>query len=102
MHPNAKWWIKADGCDVVSGLEESVRLEWHGDVDYGNSEVQLLYNLYRHRLKVIDQIASVTPVQDKRRLVIETLQQEQSTLCVDVNFIGESEALHVFIIIYEL
>ena len=27
---SACWWIKADGCDIVSGLEESLRSEWNG------------------------------------------------------------------------
>lgn len=33
--PSANWWIKADGVDVISSLEESMRLEWNGDVDLG-------------------------------------------------------------------
>ena len=32
--PNTWWWLKGDGCDLVSGLKESVRLEWSGDVDF--------------------------------------------------------------------
>ena len=45
LHPNARWWIKADGCDIISGLEESLRLEWNGDVDFGTSEVHVLYKM---------------------------------------------------------
>ena len=30
---------KGDGCDLVSGLEESLRQEWNGDVDLGNGEL---------------------------------------------------------------
>ena len=36
LHPNTWWWIKADGVDLVSGLGESVRGEWSGDVDLNN------------------------------------------------------------------
>ena len=39
-HPNAWWWVKADGCDLVSGLAESVSEIWHGDVDWNNGELE--------------------------------------------------------------
>ena len=38
--PNEEWWIKSDGCDVIPGLTESVRLEWSGDVDLGDGSLQ--------------------------------------------------------------
>lgn len=31
--PNSSWWIKGDACDVVSGLGESVKGVWTGDVE---------------------------------------------------------------------
>ena len=95
LHPDAKWWIKADGCDIVSGLEESLRLEWNGDVDFGTSEVQLLYSLYRRRLELLDKIACDKSVQSKRQLLVQTLHQEQSTLHTDIKFIAESEIIDV-------
>ena len=39
-HPNAWWWVKAGGCDLVSGLAESVSEIWHGDVDLNNGELE--------------------------------------------------------------
>ena len=30
--PNSWFWIKGDGCDLVSGLSESTKMEWTGDV----------------------------------------------------------------------
>ena len=30
VHPDAWWWVKADGCDIVGGLKESI---WSGDID---------------------------------------------------------------------
>ena len=44
LHPNAGWWIKADGCDKISGLEESTRLECNGHVHFGTSEIRVLYH----------------------------------------------------------
>ena len=93
VHPSAKWWIKADGCDIVSGLEESVRLEWNGDVDYGTSELQLLYSSYRHRLDLIEKLSSDDPLEDRRQFVLENLQREYNVLCADINFIGEGETV---------
>jgi len=49
-HPRARWWLKADGVDIVTGLEESVRREWNGDVDLGNGELQALHKEYLERV----------------------------------------------------
>ena len=32
-HRDSWWWVKADGCDLISGLAESTRGIWSGDVD---------------------------------------------------------------------
>ena len=37
--PDAVWWLEADNVDVVSGISESVCLEWSGDVDLNDGEV---------------------------------------------------------------
>ena len=52
-HPNAWWWVKADGCDLVSGVCESTKLEWSGDVDLNDGDLQKLYEVYRRRLAFI-------------------------------------------------
>ena len=38
-----KWWIKADGCDLVKGLFESTKGEWSGDVDLNSGNVLRLF-----------------------------------------------------------
>ena len=38
--PDVWWWIKADGCDVLPGLGESVSGIWSGDVDHNNGALQ--------------------------------------------------------------
>ena len=93
MHPSAKCWIKADGCDVVSGLEESVCLEWNGDADYGTEAVQELYNLYRTRLSAADKLCTDQPIQDSRQTLIIAINDEYNKLCDDVKFVGEG--MHV-------
>ena len=46
-NPNAMWWVKADGCDLVQGLKQSTRLIWSGDVDLDNGKLQEQYCQYR-------------------------------------------------------
>ena len=54
--PDAVWWLKADGVDVVSGISESVRLEWSGDVDLNDGEIQRMREAYLNRLEFIENI----------------------------------------------
>ena len=32
-HRDSWWWVKADDCDLISGLAESTRGIWSGDVE---------------------------------------------------------------------
>ena len=49
--PDADWWIKADGVDVVPGISESVRKEWSGDVDLADGAINQTHDAYLKRLK---------------------------------------------------
>jgi len=55
-NPNATWWIKGDGCDVVSGICESVNMVWSGDVDLNDGRLQTAYQHYRAQLEFISGI----------------------------------------------
>ena len=55
-NPNARRWLKADGCDINKGLKESSRLEWSGDVDLGDGLLQEQHKNYRNRLKSAEKI----------------------------------------------
>lgn len=48
------WWIKADGCDVVEGLSESMSKVWSGDVDLADGELEKTYEAYRKRLNFVE------------------------------------------------
>ena len=48
--------VGADGCDLVSSLEESVR---NGDVDFGDSKLQQLYESYRQRLQSLKDLSKL-------------------------------------------
>ena len=52
--PNAHFWIKSDGSDVVPGSMESTRGEWCGDVDLGDGAVEKQHEAYTKYLQLID------------------------------------------------
>lgn len=85
--PNAKWWIKADGCDVISSLEESVTRSWHGDVDLGDGQCQLLHQEYIDRLEAVAQLALVSC----RSSLINKLESLVHDLDKDLDFIHQSK-----------
>ena len=72
-------------CDLVSGLEESMHLEWHGDVDFGTGDLQCLYEKYLERLKGIDVLKS--NVFSEKTKIIMFLQQGYEVVKEDVAFI---------------
>ena len=89
LHPKTRWWIKADGCDVVGGLEESVQLEWNGDVDLGTGELQQMYRTYQDRLKRVKSVTRNIFVPAERYYLIQTLKQERDELKEDLTFIDQ-------------
>ena len=87
MLPSANWWIKADDVDVVSSLEESVRLEWNGDVDLGDGELQKLYEEYR---RTLDKIGSLLLDMDNS---ISTLKEFRTDIDGDRQFIHDRKLM---------
>ena len=85
-HPNAWWWVKGDGCDLVSGVCESTKLEWSGDVDLNDGDVQKAYEVYRQRLTLIDGVGlgdRLTPA-----LILDDLTTCSHQLAEDTLFIS--------------
>ena len=85
--PDAVWWIKADGVDVVSGISESVRLEWSGDVDLNDGEVQRVRAAYLNRLKFIENIG-INKSNDQLQHDLTVLENE---LKKDLTFLSAGE-----------
>lgn len=54
IHPDCWWWVKADGVDLVSGLGESVKGEWSGDIDLNDGALQRQYEEYQKQLEHIN------------------------------------------------
>ena len=54
INPDAWWWLKADGCEIVKGLKESVKLQWSGDVDLADGSLQKKYDDYMKCLRMAE------------------------------------------------
>ena len=76
-----------DGCDLVSGLEESVRSEWNGDVDLDTGELQMLHSTYFDRLKRIASILTSCTHE-----ILKVLKQERTDLFQEVLFISKGNS----------
>ncbi len=88
-HPDAWWWLKADGCDVVSGLAESTRGIWSGDVDLNDGDVERQYKKYQDRLLVIQnlQLKMQQTAKDYafRWTILSTSQKRTWNSCIPVS-----------------
>ena len=90
--PCAEWWIKADGVDLISSLEESVKLEWNGDIDTGDGYTQELYKEYRQRLKSIKTLDVALGTMETVRECIPGLQSAEQDISKDLDFIDTSKS----------
>jgi hypothetical protein len=54
-YPEAHWWIKDDGCDLVQGLCESVSGVWSGDVDLNDGSLRRSFDECKVKLSLISQ-----------------------------------------------
>ena len=78
--PDEEWWIKSDGCDVVQGLTESMKLEWGGDVDLGDDTLQRQYEDYLSQLTLVKGITRNATVPHECSLIISALQTIKTNL----------------------
>ena len=44
--PDSHYWIKADACDILAGVQESVKGEWSGDVDLNDRSLEAEKEIY--------------------------------------------------------
>lgn len=100
-HPNSWWWLKADGCDINTGLMESTRLQWSGDVDLNDGTLQAQYSAYLERLAHVE---GITVEQQNLEIVIEQLHRLSNELSDDLDFIDSGKytyctcMLHVLVL----
>ena len=48
-HPNGRFWLKVDACDIKVALQESVKGKWDGDIDLGDGKLQEMWAEYDAR-----------------------------------------------------
>ena len=61
INPSGRWWLKADATDIQVGLRESMRNEWAGDVDFGDSALQEKHKEYLSYLQFISKLEKKGP-----------------------------------------
>ena len=86
MLPNEDWWIKSDGCDVVPGLTESMRLDWGDDIDLGDGK-QKQHEKYLCHVQCVKGIVHDLGNLHQRTLVISDLRNIHESLKDDLTFI---------------
>ena len=84
-NPNACWWIKADGVDVVKGLCESTKGLWSGDVDLNDGHLQLLFQGLQDRLQWIKGIG--LKERSDREAIKSDLHTAINNIATDLQFI---------------
>lgn len=78
-HPNSYWWIKADGCDVLQGLCESVHGVWSGDVDLNDGILEKEYAAYKQRTLDVSKLGLQNSVRNG-------LMKERDQIDEDIRF----------------
>ena len=95
-YPGVWWWVKADGCDLVEGLGESVNLVWSGDVDKNDGKLQRLYKRYREQLDFIGTLG----MDDRSNSIIQDLKAVVKDIEDDVSHISTSKLLDTILYMY--
>jgi hypothetical protein len=87
LHPNSWWWIKSDGCDIVSGLGESVHGEWSDEVNVDQKALDAAYQKYKEMLEWVAQLG-LGERQGDLEMNLDTVQNQVTD---DINFITTSK-----------
>ena len=80
-NPEASWWIKGDGVDVVKGLFESTKGLWSGDVDLDDAALKQKFREMCERLSFVRGLGlssrrSVTGLKDDLRVFLEKSEED--------------------------
>lgn len=86
---DARWWLKADSCDLTAGLFESVRGKWSGDVDINDGKVAELYQLYQSHQKFCESLGLKEPQTIPH--VKAQVQEMRDTILSDLEYISTGE-----------
>ncbi len=95
LHPNSWWWIKGDGVDLQSGLGESMRKKWSGDLDLNDGKLQKQYASYMEELSFIQN----HDVTDKKKL-LDNLCTLSANIIQHREFVTESKLFNVNYLVF--
>ena len=87
-HPQEWWWVKADGCDLVAGLAESMKGLWSGDIDLDDGDLQEQLKQYNDRLLSIQDLKF-----SDCTVLTSNLQSQFLLLKKDLEFLRQSKCL---------
>ena len=88
-HRDSWWWVKADGCDLISGLAESTRGIWSGDVDVNDGALEKQYREYNNRLLTIKNLKS------SNANLLSQLDDQVQQLKINMEFLHGSKEILV-------
>ena len=70
-------------------MEESVHLEWHGDVDLGDGKCQTLHQEYVDRLGALTHLTSNVFDCESRQQTLYLLQKQELDISNDLLFLHQ-------------
>ena len=76
-HPNGRFWLKLDGTDLKTCLQESLDGQWNGDVDLGDGLLESLRDAYIARMD------------DTSHYALENLHKILKDLNDDINYLSD-------------
>lgn len=85
--PEAWWWIKVDGADLVSGLGESVK---GGGVDLADGTLKRARELHQQRLEHLGKNHHGDPLK-----IVEELSVAEQQAVQDVDFISTRKLINI-------
>lgn len=88
-HPKAHWWLKADGCDLVKGLSDSVDHERTGDVDLNDGKIAEQHKNFLSRLSLVVGICRDVTKSTERKCTLDDFRVEQSALREDITYLQQ-------------
>jgi len=84
-HPGVWWWVKGDGCDLKSGLGESLSHVWSGDEDLCDGKLPALYSNYHDRREFVQKLG-LQGLKGRWNISID-LHSLEMELCGDIEFL---------------
>ena len=82
-HPNGRFWLKVDACDIKVALQESVKGKWDGDIDLGDRKLQEMraeYDARRTEACIKDALVTRDSLELKICNMVDALKTDQEFL----------------------